>query len=439
MIYASMALSKCPECGGKVSDKAKQCPHCGCPIDQPQKQSKTCPECGQEVDASVMVCPNCALPFSRIKTNGKVDKHSNTTNTDNQNGKRIVDRNQSECPLCKSIIYESDERCPVCGITAHLRDLIKRAAEDATAANELGRSYELGNEIMMDYSKALYWYKQAAKKGNVDGMVNLARLYAGWNEDTIKAKQWCDEAVRNGREDAYTQVGNELKKRGQDKKAICWYNKDLGFEIQKQREQKEARKKRKENRKQSNGRLKPSIYAITVSLVCVIVYFCFFNDPSLKNCEPSDLSECIIDKYGDKSNEMAEYNLLMAQIPTTQGEEIYYELGKWYEKMSDFCKRIGAEQSALTYSNDSQEYLNIDASKWGKCTSCGKQCSRDGQAIRTKSSVIYKDSYTECASCQIKFMDRSDQKFWHDAIKDARSKWVDNNPSEARRRGIEKF
>ena len=278
-----MALFECPECGGKVSDKATQCPHCGCPIEKPHKQSKTCPECGQEVDASVMVCPNCALPFSRTKTNGKVDKHSNTTNTDNQNGKRIVDRNQSECPLCKSIIYKSDERCPVCGITAHLRDLIKRAAEDATAANELGRSYELGNDIMMDYSKALYWYKQAAKKGNVDGMVNLARLYAGWNEDTIKAKHWCDEAVRNGREDAYTQVGNELKKRGQDKKAVCWYNKDLGFEIQKQREQKEARKKRKENRKQSNGRLfKPSIYAIAVSLVCVIVYFCFFNDPSLK-------------------------------------------------------------------------------------------------------------------------------------------------------------
>ena len=58
-----MALFECPECGGKVSDKAIQCPHCGCPIDQPQKQSKTCPECGQEVDTSVMVCPNCAFPF----------------------------------------------------------------------------------------------------------------------------------------------------------------------------------------------------------------------------------------------------------------------------------------------------------------------------------------------------------------------------------------
>ena len=26
-----MALIVCPECGGKLSDKAEYCPHCGCP------------------------------------------------------------------------------------------------------------------------------------------------------------------------------------------------------------------------------------------------------------------------------------------------------------------------------------------------------------------------------------------------------------------------
>lgn len=31
-----MALIKCPECGGTVSDKAKSCPHCGCPIGEPE-------------------------------------------------------------------------------------------------------------------------------------------------------------------------------------------------------------------------------------------------------------------------------------------------------------------------------------------------------------------------------------------------------------------
>ena len=32
-----MALVKCPECGGKVSDKAVVCPHCGCPAEEIRK------------------------------------------------------------------------------------------------------------------------------------------------------------------------------------------------------------------------------------------------------------------------------------------------------------------------------------------------------------------------------------------------------------------
>lgn len=37
-----MAMVKCPECGGRVSDKAKACPNCGAPIDT----KVYCPKCG---------------------------------------------------------------------------------------------------------------------------------------------------------------------------------------------------------------------------------------------------------------------------------------------------------------------------------------------------------------------------------------------------------
>lgn len=33
-------LVTCPECGGKVSDKAKACPDCGCPIEEILNQFK---------------------------------------------------------------------------------------------------------------------------------------------------------------------------------------------------------------------------------------------------------------------------------------------------------------------------------------------------------------------------------------------------------------
>ena len=32
-----MAITSCPECGGKVSDKAVVCPHCGCPAEEIRK------------------------------------------------------------------------------------------------------------------------------------------------------------------------------------------------------------------------------------------------------------------------------------------------------------------------------------------------------------------------------------------------------------------
>lgn len=122
MIYAPMALTKCPECGGKVSDKATQCPHCGCPIEKPHKQSKTCPECGQEVDASVMVCPNCAFPFSRIDEIGKPSNAANTI----QNGKLIIEVDNPVIPLLASIsIKIGGEKVAEC----HKGDIIELPIE----------------------------------------------------------------------------------------------------------------------------------------------------------------------------------------------------------------------------------------------------------------------------------------------------------------------
>ena len=122
MIYAYMALFECPECSGKVSDKATQCPHCGCPIEKPHKQSKTCPECGQEVDASVMVCPNCAFPFSRIDEMGKPSNAANTI----QNGKLIIEVDNPVFPLLASIsIKIGGEKVAEC----HKGDIIELPIE----------------------------------------------------------------------------------------------------------------------------------------------------------------------------------------------------------------------------------------------------------------------------------------------------------------------
>ncbi len=54
-----MALIDCPECGGKVSDKARACPSCGFLISGMIK----CEECGSMVKKSAKTCPSCGCPI----------------------------------------------------------------------------------------------------------------------------------------------------------------------------------------------------------------------------------------------------------------------------------------------------------------------------------------------------------------------------------------
>lgn len=53
-----MALIKCIECNGELSEKAPACPHCGCPNNQIK-----CPECSTFIDDSIDTCPTCGYPF----------------------------------------------------------------------------------------------------------------------------------------------------------------------------------------------------------------------------------------------------------------------------------------------------------------------------------------------------------------------------------------
>ena len=76
-----MALRKCKECGGAISDKAKKCPHCGCPAEE---LMLTCPECGHGVSDGDNKCPNCGCPshmfkssLSQIKPNVIINKNTN--------------------------------------------------------------------------------------------------------------------------------------------------------------------------------------------------------------------------------------------------------------------------------------------------------------------------------------------------------------------------
>lgn len=59
-----MALMSCPECGGKMSDKAPKCPHCGAVAAAMRKEKSTvsCSECGNILPENAAACPVCGSP-----------------------------------------------------------------------------------------------------------------------------------------------------------------------------------------------------------------------------------------------------------------------------------------------------------------------------------------------------------------------------------------
>lgn len=58
-----MTLIKCPECGQKISDKAKKCVHCGKVLSGDRPDTKICIDCGKENSIDATECIQCGCPF----------------------------------------------------------------------------------------------------------------------------------------------------------------------------------------------------------------------------------------------------------------------------------------------------------------------------------------------------------------------------------------
>ena len=88
-----MALIKCPECGGNVSDQAPKCPHCGFDMES----RVICVSCGHMLSSNDAKCPQC----------GTLTPWSNLFVT---------------CPECGEHIRRGLDTCPKCGILLRFTD-----------------------------------------------------------------------------------------------------------------------------------------------------------------------------------------------------------------------------------------------------------------------------------------------------------------------------
>ena len=69
---------------------------------------------------------------------------------------------------------------------------------DSQSQYELGRIYQEGKKLPMNYAKAIAWYYQAALKGHIEAMTALAYMYLegkGTEVNVEKAIQWYEKAA----------------------------------------------------------------------------------------------------------------------------------------------------------------------------------------------------------------------------------------------------
>lgn len=125
-----MALIECPECGGKVSDKATICIHCGYPLHENSCEGKNeikyCPYCGEVNNIENIFCCNCGRSFVRENeekvdmgiTNGSVDIMDYKNDLDMLDGITQLQASQSKmqfsaqakCPKCNSISLAGEKQ-----------------------------------------------------------------------------------------------------------------------------------------------------------------------------------------------------------------------------------------------------------------------------------------------------------------------------------------
>ena len=89
---------------------------------------------------------------------------------------------------------------------------------DAQAGYYLGRLYELGKGVQLDYRRAAEWYRLAAKIGdNADAQFALGELYfkgRGVDNDYREAIDWYLKAAEGGHPGAQAIVGSLFEKGG---------------------------------------------------------------------------------------------------------------------------------------------------------------------------------------------------------------------------------
>lgn len=214
-----MAIIKCENCGGKVSDKAKACPHCGMVLEQNEAPSfenrpspSIEPKCGGgkkkreikipkktilTIAGSVLLIYVAIITFGYfrfgvISANPKhwgklIGAQRGDAWEQYYLGLNFLDGNASDILVYVPQDYDKGMKW------------LRLAAEHEgdygaeLAQNDLGLCYSRGLGVTQDDDEAVKWFRMAAEQGLADAQINLGWCYQegrGVTQNYTKAVIW---------------------------------------------------------------------------------------------------------------------------------------------------------------------------------------------------------------------------------------------------------
>ncbi len=102
--------------------------------------------------------------------------------------------------MYSSSVYSFEQGC--FGLVSDVKDCRDKAEQgNSKAQYYLGKSYDHGEGVPVDYNEAAKWYRKSAEQGDPDGQSGLGVLYAngqGVPGDYSKALEWVNKSVAQG-------------------------------------------------------------------------------------------------------------------------------------------------------------------------------------------------------------------------------------------------
>ena len=236
--YGNGGDEACANCGKTGSDtvKLKNCTSCRlvkyCGVDcqkaHHKKHKKPCKQRAAELKDNQLYiqgherpegdfCPICTLPvpFPIIEhSNSNACCMKNICNGCNLAAKK---RGMHNCPFCRAPCPDNDA-----DILAMVQARVEK--KDPEAINSLGKDYYYGMlGLQKDTRKAFELYTEAAKRGSVEALFNIAIAYElgeGVEQDETKSTKFYEKAAMQGHVDSRHNLGCSEEEKGNYDNAV---------------------------------------------------------------------------------------------------------------------------------------------------------------------------------------------------------------------------